>query len=42
VDIEMADAAAHPVLLGRATSSPPQFGHTRSIASAQATQNVHS
>ncbi len=27
---------------GRATSSPPQFGQTCSIASAQAGQNVHS
>jgi hypothetical protein len=27
---------------GRATSSPPQFGHTRSISSAHATQKVHS
>ena len=28
--------------LGRATSSPPQLGHTDDISSAHATQNVHS
>jgi hypothetical protein len=35
---------AQPVAarFGRATSSPPQFGHTEDISSAHATQNVHS
>jgi hypothetical protein len=32
----------HAIRLGRATSSPPQFGHTCSITSPQAAQKVHS
>ena len=31
-----------PTLRGRLTSSPPQFGHRRSIASAHSQQKVHS
>jgi NAD(P)-dependent dehydrogenase (short-subunit alcohol dehydrogenase family) len=31
-----------PTLRGRLTSSPPQFGHRPSIASAQSRQKVHS
>jgi hypothetical protein len=34
--------ASHADLRGRDTSSPPQLGHTCSIASAQWTQKVHS
>ncbi len=38
----MAGAGHDAARRGRATSSPPQFGQTASIASAHATQNVHS
>ena len=39
----MPSAARHAVTrLGRATSSPLQFGQTNSIASAHGRQNVHS
>jgi hypothetical protein len=33
---------SHDDLRGRGLSSPAQFGHTCSIASAQPAQNVHS
>jgi hypothetical protein len=43
VHVQVACAAAHPALrLGRATSSPPQFGHTLFISAPHAVQNVHS
>ena len=36
------DWAAAALRRGRATNSPPQFGQTRLISSAQRGQNVHS
>jgi hypothetical protein len=42
MDVEVPNGAPHARLRGRATSSPPQFGHTSSIAAAQSTQKVHS
>ena len=43
VDVQVAGSARHTVTrFGRATSSPPQFGHTKSIASPHDRQNVHS
>jgi hypothetical protein len=42
VHVEVAGACHVTDLRGRATSSPPQFGHTCSNESAQALQKVHS
>jgi hypothetical protein len=35
-------ARSHHFLRGRATSSPPQFGHTPFIDAVHDSQNVHS